>query len=96
MISVEQFKELCRTKPAEDIVDELFLSRDAAHVSIENQAHLIGGLASTFGIDKTSIQLWIYFKRARFAVFRKVETAGLAMSVDLLYSAYGYVPDSPR
>ena len=38
----------------------------------------------------------LYFTRARFAVFRKVETAGLAMSVDLLYGAYGYVPDSQR
>ena len=72
------------------------IEKETADTFIEMYNTDMGTASDLFARAIFHAALNIYFKRARFAVFRKVETAGLAMSVDLLYSAYGYVPDSPR
>ena len=59
MITVEQFKDLCRTKSAEDVVDEVLLIEDAVHVPEENRAYLLSRLASTYGVKETDLRLWI-------------------------------------
>jgi hypothetical protein len=59
MITLDEFKARCATDAAEDIVDEVLLADDAAHVSDENRAHLLNGLATIYGVDQASIRIWI-------------------------------------
>lgn len=59
MITLSEFRELCATDKAEDIVDNILLRDDAKHVSVDNREYLLRGLAAAYGVDRASIQLWI-------------------------------------
>ena len=59
MITLDEFKARCATDSAEDIVDEVLLADDAAHVSEQNRAYLLSRLATTFGVEESRVQLWV-------------------------------------
>ena len=59
MITLEEFKARCVTDSAEDIVDTVLLEDNALHVGAENRAYLLDGLVTAFGVDPSSIQLWV-------------------------------------
>lgn len=59
MISLEDFRVLCREASAEEIVDSVLLADDAAHVSEANREHLRDSLSATFGVSSSAVQLWI-------------------------------------
>ncbi len=59
MIAVDDFKELCRTKPADDIVNEVLLADDAVHVTPANRLYIARALSRVFGVKIYEIDLWI-------------------------------------
>lgn len=59
MITLEEFKRLCATENAENIVENVLLADDAAHVSKDNRLYLISRLSSAFSVDETCVKLWI-------------------------------------
>jgi hypothetical protein len=59
MITLEEFRARCARDRAEDIIDEVLLKDDAVHVSAENRAHVLKGLATAFDIEQSCIGLWV-------------------------------------
>jgi hypothetical protein len=59
VVSVSEFRGLCKTTSPEEIVDEILLADDAAHVSTELRQHIRESLASTFGVADSAVNMWI-------------------------------------
>ncbi len=59
MITVEEFKSSCVKGDFNAIVDDILLADYAKHVSARNRQVLSTSICSKFGIEESSIQLWI-------------------------------------
>ncbi len=59
MISVAEFRALCKSESADSIVDDILLTNEALHVRATDRAYIRSDLAGAFGIDTSEIELWI-------------------------------------
>lgn len=59
MITLGEFRALCLSESAEEIVERVLLVDDALHVSPSNRADLSASLSATFGLNESSLKLWI-------------------------------------
>lgn len=59
MVTVEEFRSICRTEEAEHIVDNILLADDALHVSAENRDCLRNVISTKFSVDENEVKLWV-------------------------------------
>lgn len=58
-VSVEEFRALCRSDTADEIVENLILRGTAEHVSDENREFIRDRLAATYGIEGSTIEVYV-------------------------------------
>jgi|LakMenEpi03Aug12_release.lakeMendotaPanAssembly.Ray.scaffolds.fasta_scaffold259084_2 hypothetical protein len=59
MITVEEFKVLCRERDVNDIVNDVLLAEEALHVPLADRNFISAQLARKYGIEATRVRLWI-------------------------------------
>jgi hypothetical protein len=59
MISIPEFRELCKIESADKIVEDVLLTGQALHVSDDNKKFLRDSIGAKFGIPGSQISLYI-------------------------------------
>lgn len=59
MVTVEEFKEACKKINADDVVDQIILTEQAAHVSADSKSYIKRQLASAYSVSSDDLHLWV-------------------------------------